>query len=76
MSLMPYLRPLPVPSRFPNTWLTLRYEFTSDLKYASRSSPLALAQVEEIILRFKTGIVIDYEIIKFETAGTRIKQHP
>ena len=41
---------------------------------ASRSSPLALAQVEEIIRDLKArGSVFDYESIKFETTGDKDK---
>ena len=47
------------------------------LKIASRSSPLALAQIEEIIRDLKAlGRVFDYETLKFETAGDRDKTTP
>jgi uroporphyrinogen III methyltransferase / synthase len=47
------------------------------VKIASRSSPLALAQIEEIISDLKgRGRVFDYETIQFETAGDRDKSTP
>jgi len=53
----------------------------SPVKIASRSSPLALAQINEIIrdLTLSTpGVdkVFDYEILKFETAGDKDKSTP
>jgi len=47
------------------------------IKIASRSSPLALVQVDEIIRELKTkGLVFDYQLIKFETAGDKDKKTP
>ena len=47
------------------------------VKIASRSSPLALAQIEEIILDLKTqGTVFEHEIITFETTGDKDKTTP
>lgn len=47
------------------------------IKIASRSSPLALAQVEEIILEMKAkGKTFAFEPIKFETAGDKDKTTP
>ena len=47
------------------------------VKIASRSSPLALAQVDEIIRDLKAqGTVFDYEILKFETSGDKDKTTP
>ncbi len=47
------------------------------VKIASRSSPLALAQIEEIIRDLKArGRVFNYEILKFETAGDKDKNTP
>ena len=47
------------------------------VKIASRSSPLALDQVHEIIRDLKAqGTVFDYEILKFETAGDKDKTTP
>ena len=46
-------------------------------KIASRSSPLALIQVEEIIQSLKDhGINVNYELIKFETAGDKDRSTP
>jgi hydroxymethylbilane synthase len=47
------------------------------IKIASRSSPLALAQVEEIIRDLKIrGRALNYETLKFETAGDKDKSTP
>ncbi len=47
------------------------------VKMASRSSPLALAQIEEIIRDLKAhGRAFNYEILKFETAGDKDKTTP
>ncbi len=47
------------------------------VKVASRSSPLALAQVDEILRELKVlGIVFDVEMLKFETAGDKDKVTP
>src|SRR5476651_2320162 len=47
------------------------------LKIASRSSKLALAQIEEIIRDLKArGSVFDYQAIKFETTGDKDKKTP
>lgn len=47
------------------------------IKIASRSSPLALAQIEEIIRDLKAqGRAFNYEILKFETAGDKDKTTP
>jgi len=46
-------------------------------KIACRLSPLALAQVEEVIQSLKTkGIAVNYEILKYETAGDKDKNTP
>ena len=47
------------------------------IKIASRSSPLALAQIEEIIRDLKAqGVEFSYENLKFETAGDKDKTTP
>ncbi len=47
------------------------------VKIASRSSPLALAQVDEIIRELKAqGCVLDYEVLKIETTGDKDKVTP
>lgn len=47
------------------------------VKIASRSSPLALAQIEEIIRDLKVrGVTFDHKILKFETAGDKDKTTP
>ena len=47
------------------------------IKIASRRSPLALAQVEEVIQSLKLrGIEVTYEILKYETAGDKDKNTP
>jgi len=47
------------------------------VKIASRSSPLALAQIEEIIRDLKAqGRAFNYKILKFETAGDKDKTTP
>ncbi len=47
------------------------------MKIASRASPLALAQIEEIIRDLKArGRAFNYEILKFETAGDKDKTTP
>jgi uroporphyrinogen III methyltransferase/synthase len=47
------------------------------IKIASRSSPLALAQIEEIMLDLKAqGTVLDYETITIETSGDKDKTSP
>jgi len=47
------------------------------IKIASRSSPLALAQIDEIIKELNSkGISFKYESIKFETAGDKDKITP
>ena len=44
---------------------------------ACRSSPLALIQVEEVIESLKTkGIAVNYEILKYATAGDKDKTTP
>jgi hydroxymethylbilane synthase len=49
----------------------------SSIKIASRSSPLALAQVEEIIHDLKTlGRVFNYETLEFKTSGDKDKSTP
>ncbi|MBF0503883.1 MAG: hydroxymethylbilane synthase [Candidatus Omnitrophica bacterium] len=47
------------------------------IKIASRSSPLALAQVEEIIQSLKLlGTNVNYTLLKYETAGDKDKTTP
>ena len=47
------------------------------VKIASRSSPLALVQIEEILQELKAkGTVFDYETVQFETAGDKDKTTP
>jgi len=47
------------------------------IKIASRSSPLALVQIEEIIRDLKAlDCVFDYKVLKFETAGDKDKTTP
>ena len=47
------------------------------VKIASRSSPLALVQIEEIIRDLKAlDCVFDYKVLKFETAGDKDKTTP
>ena len=47
------------------------------VKIASRSSPLALAQIDEILQLLKDhGIVLDHECIRIETAGDIDKTTP
>ncbi len=47
------------------------------VKIASRSSPLALAQIEEVIRDLRAqGRVFDTEILKFETSGDKDKSTP
>ena len=49
----------------------------SPVRIASRSSPLALAQVEEVIRDLKAlGRALDIKILKFETAGDKDKKTP
>ncbi|MDE2009697.1 MAG: uroporphyrinogen-III C-methyltransferase [Candidatus Omnitrophica bacterium] len=49
----------------------------SPLKIASRSSPLALVQIDEIIRDLKAlGRSVDYEILKIQTAGDMDKTTP
>ncbi len=50
-------------------------------KIASRSSPLALAQVEEVICDLKQSVIpanagIHYEVLKFKTSGDKDKSTP
>lgn len=47
------------------------------VKIASRSSPLARVQIEEILQELKAkGTVFDYETVQFETAGDKDKITP
>ncbi len=47
------------------------------VKIASRCSPLALAQVEEIIQNLKAkGVLVTYEILKYETGGDKDRSTP
>jgi hydroxymethylbilane synthase len=46
-------------------------------KIACRASPLALVQVEEIIQDLKArGMAVNYEVLKYETAGDKDKTTP
>jgi uroporphyrinogen III methyltransferase / synthase len=51
--------------------------YNTSMKIASRSSPLALAQIEEIILDLKVqGCVFAYETLEIETSGDKDKTIP